>query len=162
MASPFEELVGPTLLNAKGEDVPTSEALKGKKHIMLYFSAHWCPPCRKFTPLLAKAYNAHKEFLAGNGDAGEIEVIFVSSDSVQSEYNNYRGAMPWLSVPFSNLHKLGIKDKLSGKYGVGGIPCLVILDGSSGELVSKDGRGEYINYFKGEYKTPSSSGCIVL
>jgi len=128
---------------------------------MLYFSAHWCPPCRKFTPLLAEAYNAHKEFLSGNdGDAGEIEVIFVSSDSVQSEYDNYRGSMPWLSVPFSNLHKLKIKDNLSGKYGVGGIPMLVILD-DSGELVTKDGRGEYGNYFKGEYQTTSPSGCII-
>mmetsp|Transcript_17447 Transcript_17447/g.37701 ORF Transcript_17447/g.37701 Transcript_17447/m.37701 type:complete len:163 (+) Transcript_17447:113-601(+) len=161
MASQMEELVGPTLLNGKGEEVPTSEALKGKKHVMLYFSAHWCPPCRKFTPLLAEAYNAHKEYLAGDGEVGEIEVIFVSSDSVQSEYDNYRGTMPWLSVPFSNLHKLGIKDKLSGKYSVRGIPALIILDGNSGELVTKNGRGEYGSYFKGEYQSTSSSGCTV-
>jgi len=30
----WEELVGPTLLNDKDEEVPTSEALRGKKHVM--------------------------------------------------------------------------------------------------------------------------------
>ena len=95
------------------------------------------------------------------GDVGDIEVIFVSSDSVQSEYDQYRGTMPWLSVPFSNLHKLRIKDELAGKYGVRGIPMLVVLDGSSGDVLTKNGRGEYVNYFKGEYETTSASGCVV-
>ena len=30
----WEELVGPTLLNDKDEEVATSEALRGKKHVM--------------------------------------------------------------------------------------------------------------------------------
>ena len=88
-------------------------------------------------------------------------MIFISLDSVQSQYDQYRNTMPWLSVPFSNLHKLRIKDELSGKYGVKGIPDLIVLDGNSGEVVSRNGRGEYASYFKGEYKTGSSLGCIV-
>lgn len=144
----------------------------------LYFSAHWCPPCRKFTPLLAEAYNAHKKFLLeeqedgttttnneeanNNAPVGEIEVIFISLDSVQSEYDTYRSnTMPWLSVPFANLHKLRIKDALSKKYSVAGIPYLVVLD-SFGEVVTKKGRGEYAVYFRGEYqKGGASVGCVV-
>jgi hypothetical protein len=30
----WEEIVGPTLLNDKDEEVVTSEALRGKKHVM--------------------------------------------------------------------------------------------------------------------------------
>mmetsp|Transcript_39099 Transcript_39099/g.81823 ORF Transcript_39099/g.81823 Transcript_39099/m.81823 type:complete len:165 (-) Transcript_39099:297-791(-) len=163
MASQLEQLVGPTLVNNKGEEVPSSEALQGKKYVMLYFSAHWCPPCRKFTPLLAAAYTAHKKHISDdeNNSEGEIEVIFISSDSVQSEYDNYRGGMPWLSVPFSNLHKLRIKDDLAGKFSVRGIPDLIVLDGSTGKVVNRNGRGEYVNYFKGEYDTGSSMGCAV-
>jgi len=166
MASQVEQLVGPTLVNNKGEEVPSSDALQEKKYVMLYFSAHWCPPCRKFTPLLAAAYTAHKKHISNTSDdknsEGEIEVIFISSDSVQSEFDNYRGGMPWLSVPFTNLHKLRIKDELAGKFSVRGIPDLIVLDVSTGEVVSRNGREEYVNYFKGEYDTGSASGCVVL
>jgi nucleoredoxin len=31
------------------------------KYLMLYFSAHWCPPCKQFTPKLSQAYTALKE-----------------------------------------------------------------------------------------------------
>lgn len=149
------------MLNVAGEEVPSSEALQGKKHVMLYFSAHWCPPCRKFTPLLAAAYAAHKDYLASDDGVGEIEVVFVSSDSVHSEYEQYRGSMPWLAVPFTNLSKLGIKDALAGKYGVRGIPMMVVLDGSTGEVVTSNGRGEYASYFKGEYPAAATGGCLV-
>jgi hypothetical protein len=69
--------------------------------------------------------------------------------------------MPWLSVPFSNLHKLRIKDALSTKYAVRGIPALIVLDGISADVVSLNGRGNYGEYFKGGYPSPSSSLCIV-
>ena len=32
--------------------------LRGKI-IGIYFSAHWCPPCRRFTPVLARIYQYH-------------------------------------------------------------------------------------------------------
>ena len=35
------DLLGDTLLTKEGE-VPLNMALGGKKHVMLYFSAHWC------------------------------------------------------------------------------------------------------------------------
>ena len=138
-------------------------------------SAHWCPPCRRFTPLLAAAYEAHEKYLeegeqgssdVANADAddsvGEIEVIFVSFDSVKSEFDNYRNTMPWLSVPFANLHRLQIKEKISKQYNISGIPALIIMDGTSGNLVSMNGRGLYTVYFKGEYSSSSSSwGCAV-
>jgi len=46
------ELLGAKLIGKDGE-VETMTALKGKTAVALYFSGHWCPPCRGFTPKLA-------------------------------------------------------------------------------------------------------------
>ena len=40
--------------------VGADSALADKKLIGFYFSAHWCPPCRLFTPVLAEFYNVSK------------------------------------------------------------------------------------------------------
>ena len=133
----------------------------------LYFSAHWCRPCRTFTPYLAEAYNAHIQYLNGRPETKrteldaeekneEIEVIFISLDSVVSEFESYRSTMPWHSIPHSNLWRLNIKDDLSQKYGVRSIPTLIVLDGESGDVVTRNGKGCYSTYFKGDYQPPLS------
>jgi hypothetical protein len=45
----FVSLFGDTLLTADGER-PTADVLAGLDAVGIYFSAHWCPPCRRFTP----------------------------------------------------------------------------------------------------------------
>ncbi|CAM9984403.1 unnamed protein product [Sphacelaria rigidula] len=57
------------------------EVIQGKT-LALYFSAHWCPPCRAFTPHLVKTYKAIKQRAGGS----DVEFIFVSSDKEQSSF----------------------------------------------------------------------------
>jgi len=116
-------------LQGKDGEVETEKALAGKGAIALYFSAHWCPPCRGFTPQLADWY---KKDLSGKG----LEIVFVSSDKDEGAFGEYYGEQPWLALPFSNREK---KDELNKKYKVGGIPTIVIV-GADGSLISKDGR----------------------
>ena len=47
--SEFKSLFGGTLVTAKGEQA-TADVLAGCEAVGIYFSAHWCPPCRRFTP----------------------------------------------------------------------------------------------------------------
>jgi len=68
----FAKLFGDTLLTKAGEK-PTEEVLAGKTAVGVYFSAHWCPPCRGFTPQLAQMYT---DAFSAKG----MEIVFVSGD----------------------------------------------------------------------------------
>lgn len=48
--------------------------------VAIYFSAHWCPPCRGFTPQLAQLY---KDVTAAGKKFG---VLFVSSDRDEKSF----------------------------------------------------------------------------
>lgn len=86
------------------------------KNVGLYFSASWCPPCRRFTPVFAGVY----EELASKGD---FEVIFVSSDRDEDSFKDYFSKMPWLSIPFSDSETV---KRLKELFKVRGIPHLVV------------------------------------
>jgi len=128
--SVLAQLLGPKLLS-KGGEVSTSEALGGKGAVALYFSAHWCPPCRGFTPKFVEWY---EKDLKAKG----LEVVFMSSDKDESAFKEYYDEMPWLALPYSARD---IKDTLNSKYKVQGIPTIVIL-GQDGSVISKDGRSD--------------------
>merc|ERR1711977_434875 len=123
----MEALFGSKLLSASGE-VSTTEALSGKKAIALYFSAHWCPPCRGFTPQFAKWY---EDDLKGKG----LEVVFVSSDQDEASFKEYFGEMPWLALPHGDERK----ETLSKQFKVRGIPSVAIVD-PEGNTITCDGR----------------------
>ncbi|CAE8619405.1 unnamed protein product [Polarella glacialis] len=129
------DLFGEELLGKAGP-VKTSEALAGKQNIMIYFSAHSCSHCRKFTPQFAERYF--------HIFAADIEIIFVSSDQYDSSFNSYYGEMPWLALPFSN-HSL--RDSLAQKFDVKGMPTLVLL-GDEGTLVATEGPGRVDDFLR--------------
>merc|ERR550514_1833302 len=87
----FSEIFGENLVTKDGMK-PTAEVLAGKEFVLVYFSAHWCPPCRGFTPVLTEWYN--------NGGKEKAEVVFASSDQDQASFEEYYGSMPWTAVEF--------------------------------------------------------------
>jgi len=135
---PVSELLGGELVldaDTKGAKVPVADL--ASKHLLLYFSAHWCPPCRGFTPKLAEAYKAYKE------KGLDLELIFVSSDRDEKSFAEYFGEMPWLALPYADRDR---KSALSKAFDVEGIPTLVVLgpvDAATGEreVVNKNARG---------------------
>lgn len=131
--------LGEKLVKHEGGDVievDAKEALAGK-HVALYFSAHWCGPCRAFTPSLAKLYKDMKQQVKDGKRADDFEFVFVSSDRDQKGFDDYFGSMPWLALPFSN--RTG-KSDLSDIFSVRGIPSLVTID-PKGNVVNKGARG---------------------
>lgn len=116
------------LIDSSGQSF-SSESLEGKV-LGIYFSAHWCPPCRAFTPKLV-------EFRDQNSQ--NFEVVFVSSDGSQEEQFEYmkEAKMKWLTLP--NGSEAG--KAMSKKFGVQGIPTLVIVS-DNGKIITTNGRGE--------------------
>lgn len=107
--------------------IPVSDLVG--KNILVYFSAHWCPPCRAFLPKLIEAYNKIKE------EKGEVEVIFISSDKDQAAFDEFFATMPWLALPFGDSRKAS----LSRLFKVQGIPKLVAL-GPTGKTITTEAR----------------------
>lgn len=128
-ATPWTELLGETLLT-KGGEKATTEALAGKKVVGLYFSAHWCSPCRSFTPVLSTTYEdmveAHPDF----------ELVFVSSDRKQAPFDEYYADIPFLAVPFA---RRDLEYELKHKFDASGLPTLVFLNDED-EIITFDGR----------------------
>ena len=120
-------------LTGDGEKKTLKELTDAGKHIGVYFSAHWCGPCRNFTPKLAAAY----EKVNADGSGAPLEILFVSADNSESEFDEYRSAMPWLSVPLSDKKRIAA---LNGYFNTEGIPHLAIL-GPDLKLINKDARG---------------------
>ena len=125
------ELFGESL-KTKAGTASTEEALVGKKLVGVYFSAHWCPPCRGFTPILAEFYNDVKK-----RDASNLEIIFITSDRDEASFNDYYSSMPWLALEHSNQSLI---KALKEKFGVRGIPTFVILNGETGEIIDASAR----------------------
>jgi nucleoredoxin len=134
--SPREFLAGNLEKIENGEFVP-SELNPNVKYIAIYFSAHWCPPCRKMTPILVKYYNELTP-----EDKEQVEFVFYSWDNSEGDMEGYMKSynMTWPTVPYNtNLLK---------QYNEGrGIPSLVLIDAETGEVVSD-------SYVDGKYRSP--------
>ncbi|KAL7586722.1 probable nucleoredoxin 2 [Lactuca sativa] len=111
------------------------------KTIGLYFSAQWCLPSLKFTPKLISIYQKIKAKLSEQED---FEIIYVSTDHNQLEFESSFSLMPWLALPFGD----SINKELTKYFDITGIPSLIIL-GPDGKTVTKNGRS-LINLYEEE------------
>ena len=85
--------------------------------IGLYFSAHRCTPCRRFTPELAGRYT--------RGLKRTMEVVFCSKDDDRAEFDDYAAEMPWPALPYEKREEVGALFELCGAKH---IPALVVVN----------------------------------
>ncbi|KAG7158622.1 Nucleoredoxin-like [Homarus americanus] len=128
---PIGDLLASTsLVDTQGQQVSydtVKDSYKG-----LYFSAHWCPPCRAFTPQLVTAYEKI------NNKEHTFQIIFISSDRSEESWQTYHSTMPWLSMAWEEKDA---RHELASSLEVKGIPTLVIL-GPDNSIITIDGRTE--------------------
>ena len=146
-------LAGAVLETKDGARVDAQTALAGKV-VALYFSAHWCPPCRGFTPQLKAAYDA------ANKDGKRFEVVFVSSDNDEASCASYMAEMhgDWLRIPYASPLRSAFKTQYGAFAGRekgdfpgvarrDGIPAMVIVgaNGTEREFVSCESGNDAIS-----------------
>lgn len=133
----------PRLVSRGGAAVDVQQALNNK-HVLLYFSASWCPDCAPVTPIL-KMF--HEEL-----ERDDIALVYISSDTSSGEFDGYFSGHhgDWLAVPFDDVEtrsalkrryqvcakkeaeEVGVKDRKAG------IPTLIPLNASA-EPITLDG-----------------------
>lgn len=130
-------LKGKLVICRDGSIGPADDAAaENKKLIAFYFSAQWCPPCRKFTPRLVDYYNRvapqHPEF----------EIVFVSSDHARFNWESYLrdDRMPWPAIDYDQLASFQKLKELGGP----GIPSLLLLDAGGHVLASSYDGDKYL------------------
>lgn len=131
-ASMFKKMLDGKLVALEGKKISKYTIAEEPKYYAFYFSAHWCPPCRAFTPQLVEFYNAQE------GKKKDFEIIFVSSDNSEDEMEEYiKGdSMPWPVISYRNVARM----KDIKKYCGNGIPCLVLVD-REGKVISDSYEG---------------------
>jgi thiol-disulfide isomerase/thioredoxin len=116
-------LAGRKLVTKDGSAAP-ADALEGKV-VLLYFSASWCPPCHRFTPILADFYD---DVLSAGGN---VEIVYVPGDRARDEMMKYFNDLhgDWLAL---DMAESSLIQQLNQRYEVSGIPALLAVqtDGS--------------------------------
>jgi thiol-disulfide isomerase/thioredoxin len=106
---------------------------KPTKYYMFYYTASWCGPCKRFSPLLVKFYNEYKP------KSDEFEIILISSDDDEASMENYASGskMNWPQLKLSMIPSFRQKFKHPG----GGIPNLVLTD-LEGKIIKSSYEGK--------------------
>ena len=84
-----------------------------------------------------------------NLEERSIEVVLVSSDRSQEEWQQHHASMPWVSLEYGDP----TADKLRAKYDVRSVPKLIILDSTTGFTITEKGRKDLSDDVKGVYAT---------
>lgn len=114
-----------------GSLVDAVTALADAKVVLLYFSAHWCPPCRGFTPSLKDFYE--------DCDSSDLAIIFVTSDRSEADMKSYFSTDhgDYFAVPFGSE----LIAKLKTLCNVSGIPMLCQVDKAGSQVINAQVRG---------------------
>jgi thiol-disulfide isomerase/thioredoxin len=122
---PAPDFLGRTL---KGEEVRLSDS-HGRLRIISFW-ATWCPPCRKELPLLAA--------IASEGKASNVEVIAINLKESRTRYRQALRIMDEYPIRFAHDRN----GSVARRFGVRGIPHLLIVDSEGRIVYKKIGYGE--------------------
>lgn len=107
LSLPLSEVLGSSFLAKKGatereREIATQteevgcEYFEGCRYIGLVFSADWCAPCHTMMQLLRNFYTDI------NLEERQFEVLLISADKSEKDWQKHYMTMPWASIPFTD------------------------------------------------------------
>lgn len=125
MAGALTEVLGEVLVAGDGEEVAVSAlAARGVSLVGLYFGCSLGGPCAQLGASLAAFYGRFRGEAAAAGGQ-RLEIVFVSAEQEQQQWQEAVRAMPWLALPFADKHRkvrprAGGRPWPGGRWGGGG------------------------------------------
>ncbi|OXB54490.1 hypothetical protein ASZ78_002873 [Callipepla squamata] len=105
MAGALAEVLGEVLVAADGEEVAVAAlAARGVSLVGLYFGCSLSGPCAQLGASLAAFYGRFRGEAAAAG-AQRLEIVFVSAEQEQQQWQEAVRTMPWLALPFAEKHR---------------------------------------------------------
>ncbi len=99
-------------------------------YLAIYHGAGWCPPCQRFSPQLAEFYHA------ADKSRQRFQLLMVNYDQTDAEMIAYMHEHR-MEFPALRQTEAGEWGKATGE----GIPNLIIIDTSSGKIVTSSFNG---------------------
>jgi nucleoredoxin len=128
----LRKLLGRRVVDNRGNKHKVRHLAEDNGIILLYFGAKFCPPCRELHQALDSKYRQWIE------RGYNINVVFISSDSHEHEFNEYFGKQAWLAVPYKYSKR---RQRLQRCFGASsGIPRLIAIRASDGAVIDSNAR----------------------
>lgn len=109
------------------------DVLGGGKYVGIYVGAEWAASCAPMLAALKRSYEKINE----RSLLPTFEVVYVSADKEQEQFDAYMRACPWVAVPFPELK---IRKKVMSVYTAATLPKFVLLS-PSGKVTTKKQTG---------------------
>ena len=151
----LKDLFGPTLVDKNGKVVQVEDVLGGGKFIGIYVGAEWASACQPFVKALVDTYGKVNEKTM----LPVFEVVYVSADKSQEQFDGYMKDKPWVAVSFTELR---LRKKVMTIYKAATLPKLILLS-PSGKVLTDDEKWLTAdpNGLKFPWEGPSDQICVI-
>jgi len=112
-------------IEQNGEKVKLSDFVKPGQYTLVDFWASWCGPCKQEIAIIKQLYEKY--------NSKGLNVVGVDVWESQEQAQNYlnENPLPW------NVMLTGEGSEITDKYGINGIPCIMLID-PEGKIVARD------------------------
>lgn len=151
----IQDLFGPILVDAHGRQVAVEEVLAGGKYIGIYVGAEWASTCAPFVANLKRVHDKVNE----KSMLPVLEVVYVSADKTQEQFDGFMRECPWVAVPFSELK---LRKKIMSIYKAATLPKFILLS-PSGKVLTDDEKWVAVDVqgAKFPWEGPSDAMCVI-